>query len=136
MESALTRVQARQKALTFCRSEFARLFEYIIRLRCDNPPKGTRAQALGYLEQQINAFAKKCDVRDADGTPTGFDDPQDPFAAGQHVLMLREGHAELTRPDAPYPMPLPEGCHLLPQANFNPFAHGRLYNGMVKAVVK
>lgn len=45
--------------------------------------------------------------------------------------MLREDLAELSRAVAPYPVPLPASCVLVPQANFDPFEHGRSYSGKV-----
>ena len=65
------------------------------------------------------------------GTENGWPDPADVFADGDQIEGLRQGLAELTAEGNPYPVPLPEGCVLLPQANFDPFAHGRLYNGKI-----
>jgi hypothetical protein len=112
-----------------CRAKTSRLHEYLIRLRVADPPKGCRAQAFAYQERQIDKLAARS--VDVGGTKDGWPDPADVFAAGDQIKALREGLAELTRADAPYPLPLPDGCHLLPQANFDPFEFGRLYNGKV-----
>ncbi len=117
--------------LTLCdlRAELERLHGYIIRLRCSDPPKGSRAKAIRYQEQQIERLAARSVA--FGGTGDGWDDPADVFADGDQLIGLRAALAELTRGDAPYPLPLPPGCTLLPTANFDPFEHGRLYNGMV-----
>ena len=125
-------------ALADLRSGFLRLCERIITLRCTDPPKGTRAQALAWLGREIEKLADGCwesgrglgRLNDAGEIMEimGFDDPGDPFGGAQ-IQYLRCELTELTREDAPYPVPLPEGCWLLPQANFDPFEHGRLYNG-------
>jgi len=65
-----------------------------------------------------------------DGTKDGWDDPGDPFADGDQIIGLQLALEELSA--GPYPVLLPAGCILLPQANFDVFAAGRLYNGMVK----
>ena len=129
-KSALERLRERLARVSALRSEFTRLSDYMVRLRCGYPPNGDRAQAFRYLSRQIEAFGKKCDIQSKDSQQAGFDDGDDPWG-GEQLLMLRHDLAELTRADAPYPVPLPEGCALLPQANFDPFAHGRLYNGMI-----
>ena len=127
-------------ALADLRSGFLRLCERIITLRCTDPPKGTRAQALAWLGREIEKLADGCwesgrglgRLNDAGEIMEimGFDDPGDPFGGAQ-IQYLRCELTEISREDAPYPVPLPEGCVLLPQANFDPFEHGRLYNGMI-----
>ncbi len=119
-------------ALADARAEFTRLFDMIVRLRCEDPKKGTRAAALAYVAAQIGrlgdaVLAAGLGVgEEADGSPAGFDDPCDPMEE-DHLWMLREDLDELTA--GPYPVPLPPGCRLLPKANFDPFEHGRLCNG-------
>lgn len=117
------------EALEALRVELTRLHEYLIRLRCANPPKGSREQALAYQAKQIEKLAARS--VDLGGTEDGWPDPADVFADGDQIKGLREGLAELSREDAPYPVPLPDGCQLLPTANFDPFEFGRLYNGKV-----
>ena len=119
------------------RAGAGRLFDYGTRLRCANPPKGTRAQALLYQSQQIEKLAALAESAGLaavgeDGHPAGYADPSDPWA-DEVLVMLREDLADLTREDAPYPVPLPAGCVLLPQANFDPFEHGRNYAAKVLA---
>ena len=120
-----------QKAvlLTLCdmRTGFIRLGEYAVRLRCENPPKATREAALAWLSQQIKKLAAASLA--FGGTEEGWSDEADAFADMDQITALRCDLAELTRADAPYPVPLPPGCQLLPQANFDPFAHGRYYCG-------
>lgn len=122
--------------LSLCdlRAAAERLLGYSVRLRCEDPAKGTRAQALAYQGKQIVKLGTLAEVSglavlDAEGAATGYTDPADPFAA--NVLdMLREDLAELHA--GPYPVPLPDGCELTPAANFDAFAAGRLYNGKVR----
>ncbi len=118
-------------ALQELQDTLTRLHERVIRLRCENPPKVTRAQAFVYLEAQTNKLAARS--VEAGGTESGWPDPGDVFAGGDQVDGLREAVEELTRPDAPYPLALPPGCWLLPSANFDVFAAGRLYNGKLSA---
>lgn len=113
------------------RTELARLHDYIIRLRCENPAKRTRDQAFAYLQARIKLLAGLSVL--AYGTEDGWPDPADAFADMDQITGLRHAFDELTRPDAPYPVPLPPGCVLLPEANFDPFEHGRLYNGRMTA---
>jgi len=129
LRDAVADHKAELLAICDCRTEMTRLHEYLIRLRCENPPKGTRVQALAYQAKQIDKLA----VRSVDlgETEDGWPDPADVFADGDQIKGLREGLAEMTRADAPYPLPLPDGCQLLPTANFDPFGFGRLYNGKV-----
>ncbi len=108
-------------------AELERLHGYIIRLRCEDPPRGSRDQALTYQQKQMERLAALSIA--AGGTEDGWPDPADPFADGDQLTGLRAALAELEA--GPYPVPLPEGCTLLPQANFDPFEHARLYNGMV-----
>ena len=68
-------------------------------------------------------------------TEDGWPDPADVFAESDQITGLRAGLAELTAEGNPYLVPLPDGCILLPEANFNPFEYGRLYNGMVQAAL-
>ena len=112
--------------------DLERLHEYVVRLRCEDPPKGTRSQALVYLQAQTDKLAVQS--ASAGGTADGWPDPEDVFADGDQIAALREALAELTRPDAPYPALLPPGCWLLPTANFDVFAAGRLYNGKVSSM--
>ena len=90
--------------LTLCdlRAGAARLFDYGIRLRFSDPPKGTRAQALLYQSQQIEKLAALSGV--AGGTADGWPDPGDPFAYGDQIAGLRVDLGELSRQDAPYPL--------------------------------
>lgn len=95
-------------ALCDLRAGAGRLFEYGIRLRCADPPKGTRAQALLYQSQQIEKLAALAEsagfmVAGEDGQPAGHADPSDPWA-DEVFVMLREDLAELSRDDAPYPL--------------------------------
>ena len=106
-------------------AELERLHIYLIRLRCSDPPKGTRQDALAYVAAGIDKLAALS--AEAGGTADGWDDPADEFADGDQITALRFGLAELA--GGPYPLPLPEGCTLLPQANFDALAYGRLYNG-------
>ena len=129
LKAAVAEHKAVLLTLCDCRAELSRLHDYLIRLRCENPPKGTRQQALAYQASQIEKMAARS--VELGGTENGWPDPSDVFADGDQIEGLRQGLAELSRADAPYPVPLPEGCVLLPQANFDPFAHGRLYNGMI-----
>ncbi len=96
--------------LTYCdlRAGAGRLFDYGVRLRCANPPKGTRAQALLYQAQQILKLAALAAsaglaIAGGDGQPAGYADPSDPWA-DEVLVMLREDLADLTREDAPYPL--------------------------------
>ena len=114
-----------------CRAELTRLHEYVIRLRCENPPRGTRDQAFAYLRSQTDKL--KGWSLGIGGTVDGWPDPADAFADMDQITGLREALIELMRPDAPYPVPLPPGCVLLPEANFDVFAAGRLYNGKLIA---
>jgi len=109
-------------------AEVERLHGYIIRLRCSDPMKGSRAQAIRYQAQQIEKLAGRS--REVGGTADGWPDPADPFADEDQIIGLRAALDELEA--GPYPIPLPAGCVLVPQANFDVFAAGRLYNGMVK----
>ena len=108
-------------------AEIMRLSQYIIRLRCGDPPKGTWAQALVYLTTKLNALTTLS--VSTGGTEDGWPDTNDPFAAGDQIKTLWEDLEELQA--GPYPMPLPPDCRLLPEANFDPFAAGRLYNGKI-----
>lgn len=95
-------------ALCDLRAGVGRLFEYGIRLRCADPPKGTRTQALLYQSQQIEklgglAVSAGLAVAGNEGEAAGYADPSDPWA--DEVLgMLREDLAELSRDEAPYPL--------------------------------
>lgn len=121
--------KAQLLALADCRYGFTRLCEYAVRLRCENPPRGTRAQAIAYQEKQIEKLAAIS--ANFGGTEGGWPDPADVFADGDQLLILRLDLDEVRA--GPYPARLPEGCHLVPCANFNPFEHGRLYSGRVIA---
>ncbi len=122
----IMRLLASETALV---SELDRLHETVVKLRCTDPPKGSRSHALAWLGQAIEKLAARS--VQAGGTESGWYDPDDEFADWDQLAGLRVALAELEA--GPYPIPLPEGCTLLPQANFNPFEHGRLYNGMVSA---
>jgi len=63
------------------------------------------------------------------GTEDGWPDAADAFADRDQLTALREALAEVE--SGSYPVPLPAGCQLLPQANFDVFAAGRLYSGKV-----
>lgn len=110
--------------LATLRSLAEKAAETIIRLRCENPlaPR-TRDQAFRFIEERIERMAPLCDPS-AD-RPSGWIDSDDPFAEDA-LAVLRAEFAELQ--GGAYPIPLPEGCVLLPEANFDPFEHGRLYN--------
>ena len=58
----------------------------------------------------------------------GLADTGDLFG-GREFQALRLDLAELAA--GSYPVPLPAGCVLVPQANFDPFEHGRNYAGKV-----
>lgn len=124
-------------ALCDLRAGAARLFEYGTRLRCQDPPKGARPQALRFQSQQIEKLAALATsaglmIVGPDGEAAGYADPSDPWAE-EALVMLREDLAELSREDAPYPVPLPAGRVLLPQANFDPFEARRNYAGKMLA---
>ena len=114
-----------------CRSELTRLHEYIVRLRCEDPPRGSREKAFAYQAAQIEKLAGLS--VSIGGTENGWSDPADVFADMDQIEGLRQALAELTADGNPYPVPLPEGCVLLPQPNFDPFAYSRRYNGAVIA---
>jgi hypothetical protein len=116
--------------LTDLRSELYRLHDYLIRLRCEDPPKGTRKQALSYQAAQIEKLTARCIA--FGGTADGWTDPGDDFADSDQIKSLRQALAEVE--SGPYPLPLPPGCKLLPEANFDPFEHDRLYNGARSAL--
>ena len=130
-------------ALADLRAGYLRLCDRVITLRCQEPTRGTRSQAQAWLGREIDKLADGCwesglglgrlNDRGEILEIMGFDDPGDPFGGAQ-IQHLRGELAELSRTDAPYPVPLPDGCVLLPQANFDPFAHGRRYNGTVISV--
>ena len=105
---------------------FALISLRVIQLRCETPPAG-RSTSLAWLSQQIKKLAGASLA--FGGTEEGWPDEADAFADMDQITALRHDLAELTRPDAPYPVPLPLGCQLLPQANFDPFEHGRYYSG-------
>ena len=110
-----------------CRSELTRMHDYNVRLRCEDPPRGPREKAFAYLAARIEKLAGLS--VSIGGTKSGWPDPADAFADMDQIEGLRHDLAELTRADAPYPVSLPSGCQLLPQANFDPFEHGRYYSG-------
>ncbi len=99
-------------ALCDLRVELERLHGYIIRLRCSDPPRGSRAQAIRYQAQQIEKLAALSIT--FGGTEDGWGDPGDPFADGDQIIGLQLALEELSV--GPYPVPLPAGCVLLPQA--------------------
>jgi len=104
------------------RSRVERLFGLMVRARCESPKNGTWENGCAYIQQEIQKLEKQLDGCG------GYLDSLDPWS-GDTLLMIQADWAELTRPDAPYPVPLPPGCQLLPQANFDPFEHGRYYSG-------
>lgn len=116
--------------LNALRAELGRLHGHIIRLRCEDPLKGTRANALEYQHRRITALAE--DSVDAGGTEDGWPDPEEVLVSGDQIQGLRVELAELTAGD-PYPLPLPDGYSLLPVANFDLLSHGRLGNGKVSS---
>lgn len=137
LKAAVQGHKAELLALCDLRAGAARLFDYGVRLRCQDPPKGTRAQAIRYQARQIEALAALAEsagltIVGEDGQAAGYADPSDPWA-DEVLVMLRQDLAELSREDAPYPVPLPEGCTLLPQANFDPFEARRNYAGKLLA---
>ena len=89
-------------ALADLHAALARLFDYEVRLRCADPPKGTRSQALAYQAQQIEKLAALS--VSTGGSTEGWPDPSDPFAYGDQITGLRVNLADLTREDAPYPL--------------------------------
>lgn len=100
-----------ESVLMDLRARVARLFDYGTRLRCQDPPKGTRAQALRYQAQQIEKMAALAEsaglmIVGPDGAVAGYADPSDPWA-DEVLVMLRADLAELSRADAPYPVPPP-----------------------------
>ena len=105
---------------------FALISHRVIQLRCETPPAG-RSVSLAWLSQQIKKLAAASLA--FGGTEEGWSDEADAFADMDQITALRHDLAELTRAEAPYPVPLPPGCQLLPQANFDPFEHGRYYSG-------
>lgn len=109
------------------RAELARLHGHIVRLRCEEPLNGTRANALEYQLRRIDALAE--DSVAAGGTEDGWPDPEDDLADCDQIQGLRLELAELTAAGDVYPLALPEGCCLLPVPNFDLLAHGRLGNG-------
>jgi len=109
------------------RAVLGKLNNRCVNLRCSDPTKDTREAALAWLSRQIKKLAAESLA--LGGTAEGWSDPSDVFADMDQITALRHDLAELTRADAPYPVPLPPGCQLLPQANFDPFAHGRYYSG-------
>jgi len=111
-----------------CRADLIKLHGHLIRLRCEDPPKGTRAQALIWLSNQIEKLAARS--ISIGGTAHGWPDPTDELANGHQIMTLWEALDEIEA--GPYPVPLPAGCQLLPAANFDPFAVGRLYNGAIR----
>ena len=114
------------------RAVLVKLNNRCVNLRCSDPPKTTREAALAWLSQQIKKLAAASLA--FGGTEEGWSDEADAFADMDQITALRHDLAELTRADAPYPVPLPPGCQLLPQANFDPFEHGRYYSGKLLSV--
>ena len=114
-------------SLVSMNADLAFLQERIIKARCHDPKTGTRADALGWLARQIEKLTAPS--VEAGGTRDGWPDAGDPFSYGDQLTALRHGLAEVEQ--GPYPLPLPHDCTLLPQANFDVFAAGRLYNGAV-----
>ena len=110
------------------RAELTRLHDYIIRLRYEDPPRGSRQDALAYVAVQAERLGVRSEA--VGGTAHGWPDPTDAFADGDQLVGLWAALEEMAA--GPYPAPLPAGCVLLPQTNFDVFAAGRLYNGMVK----
>lgn len=99
--------------LAATRAEFLRIVALIERLRCEDPKKGTRADALAYVKKLIEKFrTTRCDLMN------GYSDPVDPFAA-EVLATLHYELQDLMRSNE-YPLgPLPE----------DPFENGRRYNG-------
>ena len=116
----------------------ARLHLTITRLRYEDPRRGTRGAALDSVAANIEKLAARAlatglavGVMGEDGEPKavmGLADTGDPFG-GDEFRALRLDLAELR--GGPYPVPLPAGCVLVPQASFDPFEHGRTYAGKV-----
>lgn len=131
MPTALERLREIREETAALNLLLARTHEIIIRLRCEDPPKLSRANALAYVAAQVEKMAVRSLV--VGGTGDGWPDPADTFAAGDQLTGLRMEMAELEA--GLYPIPLPAGCVLLPQANFDVFAAGRLYNGMAGEAV-
>ena len=128
MPTALERLREIWNETAALNSLLTRTYETIIRLRCEDPPKTSRAAALTYVDAQVKKMVARSLA--AGGTAEGWPDPSDVFADGDQIVGLRLALEELSA--GAYPMPLPTGCVLLPQVNFDVFAAGRLYNGMVK----
>ena len=123
--SALRENKGKLLTLADLRAGFSLLSERMIMLRCQEAPKGTRVQALTWLFQQIEKLAAQS--VSIGGSEDGWPDPFDVFAANDQIAALRHDLVELET--KPYPVPLPEGCRLIPTANFDPFEHGRYYSG-------
>lgn len=98
---------------------FAKAHRQIIYLRCnEDNGRQTRGELLHAVASGISRLTMKCDL------PDGYSDPSDEFADGA-MKALRLDFEELRA--GSYPVPLPPGCVLLPNANFDPFEHGRTY---------
>jgi hypothetical protein len=80
------------------RKLFRTIDERTCLMRFENPPKGTREEGLRYIGKMLAQFADMCDL------PEGYTDPGDIFADCA-LDTLRHEFEELTRPDAPYPVP-------------------------------
>lgn len=118
----------------------ARLHLTITRLRYESPKRGTHPQAIASVAASIEKLAARALAAGlAVGVPEtgekppvamGLADTGDPFG-GSEFQALRLDLAELAA--GPYPVPLPEGCVLVPQANFDPFTAEppRCYSGKV-----
>ena len=90
-------------ALADRRATFTRLCERACRLRCEDPKKGTRHDAIAWLGRQVQALAASCDLVDGEGQAVGFSDPSDPFAGDQITHLLHE-IADLIQGEGLYPL--------------------------------
>ena len=116
----------------------SRLHLTITRLRYENPKRATWAETIAMVSANIEALATRAWAAGlAVGVPEtarkppmvmGLADTGDLFG-GREFQALRLDLAELAA--GSYPVPLPAGCVLVPQANFDPFEQGRNYAGKV-----
>jgi hypothetical protein len=81
------------------RQAFQLIFDYVCRLRYEDPSKGTREAAIAWLSRKLAAFADTCEY------PDGYCDPGDPFATDA-LAALKIEFGELTAEGNPYPIPV------------------------------